>query len=220
MEDRPKSIKSGTRRRPATRLSMAAASSPTPGSMGASSKCGHDGCGSSGCSVRYVGPVSHLRDHHALHAANGVAHVWTAAVVSGLAVVLTGVIAYNAQAATPRRPAPPSADTRLLMERLDRMERAMHEMAQSCMGGGEDMPEDEQAEAGREHREYREPSADEQELLRKKRLMMEEAQRNAAAPRREPAAGGSAAASDSAPAGDAAAGGSAAAADSAAGSGN
>jgi len=206
MEDRPKSIKSGTRRRPATRLSMAAASSPTPGSMGASSTCGHDGCGGSGCSVRYVGPVSHLRDHHALHAAHGVAHVWTAAVVSGLAVVLTGVIAYNAQAATPRRPAAaaPSADTRLLMERLDRMERAMREMAQSCMGE-EGVPVDEQAAAGRE------PSADEQELLRKKRLMMEEAQRNAAAPRREPAAGGSAAASDTA---------TGTAADAAAGSGN
>jgi hypothetical protein len=46
--------------------------------------------------VRYVGPTSHLHDHHIIHAARGVAHVWTAAIVAGLAVVLTGAIAYTA----------------------------------------------------------------------------------------------------------------------------
>lgn len=194
MEDRPKS-KTGARRRPATRLAMAAASSPAPGSMSAFNTCGHDGCGGSGCSVRYVGPVSHLRDHHALHAARGVAHVWTAAVVSGLAVVLTGVVAYNAQAATTtRRAMVPAADMRMVMERLDRMERAMHEMAQSCMGDDQGEPRDEQADADR-----REPSAQEEaELLRKKRMMEEEIRRDVP-PRREPAGG--AATDQDAPAG-------------------
>lgn len=69
-------------------------SSSAPEGLGSFSVCGHSGCNRS-CNVRYVGPVSHIRDHHVLHAARGVTHVWSAAVVSGLAVVLTGAIAYS-----------------------------------------------------------------------------------------------------------------------------
>jgi len=75
-----------------------AAHSPIPtgpiGGLGGST-CGHSGCDSA-CRVRYVGPVTNIRDHHIIHAARGVAHVWTAAIVAGLAVVLTGAIAYTA----------------------------------------------------------------------------------------------------------------------------
>jgi hypothetical protein len=59
------------------------------------SVCGHSGCDDM-CKVRYAGPTSHPRDHRMHEIASGVKHVWTASVVAGLAVVLTGVIAFNA----------------------------------------------------------------------------------------------------------------------------
>lgn len=58
------------------------------------------------CKVRYVGPTSHMRDEHILHAARGMTHVWTAAIVTGFAVILTATIAFNAvQAKTDARAA-------------------------------------------------------------------------------------------------------------------
>lgn len=57
--------------------------------------CGHSGCGPS-CNVRYSGPTSHPRDHLIHQAAHGARHVWMASVVAGLAVVLTGAMAYTA----------------------------------------------------------------------------------------------------------------------------
>ncbi len=147
MEARPKSSRSSVRRRPAKAV-MAAASSPAMDPKTMFNTCGHDSCSPSACNVRYVGPVSHMRDHHALHAARGVTHVWTAAIVSGLAVVLTGVLAYSAaQAQTRRSPAvvPQTADTRLLMQRLDRLELMVKEVAQRCIPV-EDMPMEERAQ--------------------------------------------------------------------------
>lgn len=131
MEEQSKSSRASMRRRP--KSSASAASSPAPSGHRSNAACGHDGCGHT-CSVRYVGPVSHLRDHHALHAARGVAHVWTAAIVSGLAVVLTGVLAYSAQAArdsSSRRGG--SAELRAVMERLDRLETSIQEVSQHCL---------------------------------------------------------------------------------------
>jgi len=76
---------------------------PTGGSAKADAAyptCGHDACGAE-CKVRYVGPVSSMRDHHILHAAHGTSHIWAAAIIAGLAVVLTGAIAFSvAQAQT------------------------------------------------------------------------------------------------------------------------
>lgn len=152
MEARPKSSRSSSsvRRRPA-KAAMSAASSPAMDPKTMFNSCGHDSCTPSACNVRYVGPVSHIRDHHAMHAARGVMHVWTAAIVSGLAVVLTGVLAYSAaQAQTRRTPAaaaPQSADTRLLMQRLDRLELMVKEVAQRCVSMG-DMPMEERTENG------------------------------------------------------------------------
>ena len=57
--------------------------------------CGHSGCATA-CRVRYVGPTSHSREHQIITAARGVTHVWPAAIAAGLAVVLTGAIAYTA----------------------------------------------------------------------------------------------------------------------------
>ncbi len=62
--------------------------------------CGHSSCGRS-CGVRHVGPTSSIRDHHIAHIARGVSSVWTASIVAGLAVVLTGAIAYSAVQASP-----------------------------------------------------------------------------------------------------------------------
>lgn len=81
------------------RVMKKAANSPEPSGPA----CGHGGC-ETACKVRYVGPTSQLRDHHILHAAKGVTNIWTAAVVTGFALVLTGAIAFNAaQAATDKR---------------------------------------------------------------------------------------------------------------------
>ncbi len=74
-----------------------AANSPIPSGpiQDAGGTCGHSGCGTT-CKVRFVGPTSNIRDHSIMHAARGVTNVWTAAIVAGLAVVLTGAIAYTA----------------------------------------------------------------------------------------------------------------------------
>ncbi len=83
-----------------------AISSPEPegpiGGMGMSEDptCGHSSCGRV-CNVRHAGPTSPIRDHHIAHIARGVSNVWTASIVAGLAVVLTGAIAYSAVQAAP-----------------------------------------------------------------------------------------------------------------------
>ena len=80
------------------RSKVKSANSPSPMPMMA--KCGHSSCGEQ-CNVRYVGATSHISHHHIMHAARGVAHVWTAAIIAGLAVVITGAVALataNAQA--------------------------------------------------------------------------------------------------------------------------
>ena len=78
-------------KRPARRMSAGHSPDPTGLSLQASS-CGHGGCHET-CAVRYCGPTTHLRDHYALHASRGVANVWPAAIISGLAIVLTGALA-------------------------------------------------------------------------------------------------------------------------------
>lgn len=74
------------------------APSPVPeGPIGGSirSACGHSACGEI-CRVHYVGPVSQMRDHHILHVSRGMSHIWAAAIIAGLAVVLTGAFAFSA----------------------------------------------------------------------------------------------------------------------------
>ena len=145
MEARLKTSKAGTQRHFSSTKLMAAASSPTPDAMGAFNACGHEGCHEGGCKVRYVGPVSHLRDHHALHAARGVVHVWTAAIVSGLAVVITGFLAYGAvQARTVAPPVVrgPSPEMLAITQRLDRMEEMMRTTIERCTPPDNDQPGD------------------------------------------------------------------------------
>jgi len=120
--------KSTTKKR--TTRSRKAASSPIP--CGPTGTCSHEGvCGPDGCHVRYVGPVSHLRDHHAMHAARGSEHIWAAAVTTGLALVLTGAIAYTSvEAKQIQRDTAIASQTasqqdiQRVMQRLDKLERS------------------------------------------------------------------------------------------------
>lgn len=125
------------------------ANAPEPegplGGMSNSPSCGHGGCGVE-CNVRYCGPTSHMRDHHIMHAAKGASQVWMAAIVAGLAVVLTGAVAFSSveaqvkTAATGARSAPvPSATVEARLERisakLDQMERKIDGIAERVSGG-------------------------------------------------------------------------------------
>lgn len=73
--------------------------SPMPKHVGGGSPCGHSGCKLS-CAVRYCGPTSHLYHHHAYTAARGVENIWLATIVAGLALLVTGVIAFQAAQAS------------------------------------------------------------------------------------------------------------------------
>lgn len=124
---------------PVRRTKKAAISPPPEGPVGGMSSamdpsCGHSDCGRM-CNVRYVGPTSHMRDHHIVHAARGVAHVWTAAIVTGLAIVLTGAIAYTSvQAATTPAPSVASVYTAIqnLNTRLDKIDAALARLNSQC----------------------------------------------------------------------------------------
>jgi hypothetical protein len=75
------------------RRSMKAAASPAP--CGPGSTCSHDGCSGPTCRVKYVGPVSSLGDHHAFTASRGSTHMWAAALITSLALVVTGAVAFQ-----------------------------------------------------------------------------------------------------------------------------
>lgn len=126
-----------------------AANSPEPsGPVGGSTEdetvnpaCGHGGCGRH-CSVRYVGPTSHIRDHHIVHAAKGVTHIWSAAVITGFAIVLTGAIALNVAQAKSDKKAEVSQqkvkqdvgrDIRGLSQRMAAMEDLLKKVAAECI---------------------------------------------------------------------------------------
>ena len=119
--------------RKSTSRTRKAASSPIPCGPGG---CGHEGtCGPDGCNVRYVGPVSHLRDHHAWHAARGSTHVWAAAVTTGVALVLTAAIAYTtidaknvARAESSDEQVATTEDVERIIQRLDKLERAQTDL--------------------------------------------------------------------------------------------
>ena len=75
-----------------------------------------------------------MRDHYAFHAARGVTHVWAAAVITGLALVMTGAVAYNAvdakQSAKDEALARQNAnraDIERLMSELKSIERVVRE---------------------------------------------------------------------------------------------
>jgi hypothetical protein len=126
-----------TKAKPTARRTKKAANSPAPSGMGGTT-CGHSACGTT-CNVRYCGPTTHIRDHHIVHAARGVAHVWTAAIVAGFAVVLTGAIAYTAvQASTSSDVSLGTvlSEVRDLNARLDAMQASLIQLKAQCTAKG------------------------------------------------------------------------------------
>ncbi len=117
--------------------SAKAGSSPIPkgpcgGFTEESNVCGHMGCSGSKCKVRFVGPTSHIRDHHIVHAARHASHIWSAAIVTGLAVVLTGAIGYAAFGAeTPTM----FGEFQQLNQRLDKIESMLNGIVNQCQVG-------------------------------------------------------------------------------------
>lgn len=138
-----------SKRRPVRRRSVAEtepatdASTPIPTGPGSSgdASCGHGKCYGPQCSVRYVGPTSHLRDHHAMHASRGMTHVWMAAIVTGTALVLTGALAFTSvQAKEVERQARQEfmqkQDWGKVTQRLEAMEKAMRDIRELCAKAG------------------------------------------------------------------------------------
>ena len=101
------------------------------------SNCGHEGCAQSPrCNVRYVGPMSSVHAHHALHAARGVGHIWAASIITGFAVVVTGVIAFQSADAksSGQVGVTQSAQMMQLNQRLDRLEQMVLATKMACEG--------------------------------------------------------------------------------------
>lgn len=124
MSELPTKPKKTTRRRKA-------ASTPIPTGPGTGPTCGHDGnCTPNACRVTYGGPVSRVHDHHMIRAARGTTHIWPAAIITSLALLVTASVAiYSADAAQDQRAramqkqAATRADVEKIMERLDKLER-------------------------------------------------------------------------------------------------
>lgn len=126
-------IKKTAAKKRTIKAKMPAGNSPAP-SMQAPT-CGHDGhCTANACNVRYVGPTSQIADHHAMHFAQASTHIWSAAVVTGLALVVTGAIAYQSVKADSTKAAQVlqkqnanRADIAKVIEQLNRIERVTTE---------------------------------------------------------------------------------------------
>ncbi len=124
MSDLPTKPKKTTR-------SRKAASTPIPTGPGTGPTCGHDGnCTPNACYVTYAGPVSRVHDHHMISAARGTMHIWPAAIITSLAMLVTGSVAfYSVDAAQDERTAALQkqaanrADIEMIMDRLDEIER-------------------------------------------------------------------------------------------------
>ena len=99
------------------------------------SSCGHSHCDTH-CRVRYVGPTSRIQDHHILHTARGVAHIWTATIIAGLAIVITGTVAFTTVSAKASQvhEEQTNESTQLILDRLDQMEHRIDVLEQDMEG--------------------------------------------------------------------------------------
>jgi len=127
-----------------------AANSPSPSIKSKCGPCGHSHCDDR-CRVRYIGPTTHVRDHHILHAAHGISHIWPAVIIAGLAVVLTGAIAYhtaNAQNQQTEKALVENSTEQILNKldsletRIDVMERDMEGLFRAQTETGNVTPEE------------------------------------------------------------------------------
>ncbi|MBU2566045.1 hypothetical protein KKG46_00615 [Patescibacteria group bacterium] len=99
------------------------------------SSCGHSHCDTH-CRVRYIGPTSRIHDHHILHTARGVAHIWTATIIAGLAIVITGTVAFTTVSAKASQVQEEQSNesTQLILDRLDKMEHRIDMLEQDIEG--------------------------------------------------------------------------------------
>lgn len=136
-------IKKTAAKKRTIKAKMPAGNSPAPTMQ--APVCGHDGhCSTNACNVRYVGPTSQLSDHHATHFAQASSHIWSAAVVTGLALVVTGSIAYQSVSAESTKAAKAlqkqnanRADIAQVIEQLNRIERVSTETRDLLKGDTE-----------------------------------------------------------------------------------
>jgi hypothetical protein len=125
--------------KPARRRVAKAASTPMP----TGPACGHEGgCSDGGCKVRYVGPVSHLTDHHSYTAARASSHIWGAALITSLALVVTGAVAFNSAEAGQTKKAQEMyrqnanrGDIEKIVTQLNRIERNTKETLEFLLKG-------------------------------------------------------------------------------------
>jgi hypothetical protein len=118
-----------------------AANSPAPVPTGGAT-CGHDGsCTSMGCNVTYAGPVSRINDHHMLVAARNTSHIWPAAVITSLALLITGSLAFSsvqasqdAKTAALTKQAANRADIDRIVQQLNRIEAIVTETRDAVKG--------------------------------------------------------------------------------------
>lgn len=136
----PKPLKRRVVRRRSAPVAMDESLSVSPEQQ-ASAVCGHSLCGAS-CNVHYAGPTTSIAEHHTSHAARGVNHVWAAAIVSGLAVVLTGAVAYSSVEASSATSNVQGAivvqsEVDRLVERLNTLEVQLRDVKTACAAGGD-----------------------------------------------------------------------------------
>jgi hypothetical protein len=112
-----------------------AGNSPSPSTKSKCGPCGHSHCDDR-CRVRYIGPTTHVRDHHILHAARGISHIWPAVIIAGLAIVLTGAIAYHTANAQNQQidQALSQNSTEQILNKLDSLETRINVMERDIEG--------------------------------------------------------------------------------------
>lgn len=119
-----------------------AANSPEPTGHASFSACGHSLC-KDRCVVRHVGPTSQMRDHHILHAGRGVAHVWTAVVIAGLAIVITGAVAYSSANAQNQKLDDKRTEqsTEAILNKIDSLQERISDLETQVHSGSQVTPE-------------------------------------------------------------------------------
>jgi uncharacterized protein YlxW (UPF0749 family) len=73
-----------------------------------------------------------------MHVARGVSHIWTAVIIAGLAVVLTGAVAYSAANASEQQKddVRSAQSTGLIVEQLQRMEDRISSLEERIRASG------------------------------------------------------------------------------------
>jgi Tfp pilus assembly protein PilN len=88
-----------------------------------------------------VGPVSSLGDHHAFTASRGSTHIWAAALITSLALVVTGAVAFQSveaaqtkQAEALTKQSATRADIAELKEMMRRIDAKLDKVMSATVG--------------------------------------------------------------------------------------